>query len=102
MFEDRKEFEIEKMEEFEKREEIHIRIQQRNGRKYITLIEGLSEEVDLKKFLQYLKKSYATNGTILSSEHGEIIQLQGDQRANVFKALTETNITKKEYIKVHG
>ena len=99
MFENR---EFEKMEEFEKREEIHIRIQQRNGRKYITLIEGLSEEVDLKKFLQYLKKSYATNGTILSSEHGEIIQLQGDQRANVFKALTETNITKKEYINVHG
>jgi translation initiation factor 1 len=86
----------------ENKDEIHIRIQQRNGRKYTTTIEGLPEDVDLKKFLQYLKKSYATNGTILSSEHGDVIQLQGDQRANVFKALTETNITKKEYIKVHG
>ena len=87
---------------FENKDEIHIRIQQRNGRKYTTTIEGLPEGVDLKKFLQYLKKSYATNGAILSSEHGDVIQLQGDQRANVFKALTETNITKKEYIKVHG
>ena len=34
-------------------ESIHLRIQQRNGRKTITVIEGLPKEYDLKKFLSY-------------------------------------------------
>ena len=28
---------------------IHIRVQQRNGRKCITLIEGLAEDLDIKR-----------------------------------------------------
>lgn len=86
----------------ERFDEIHIRIQPRNGRKYITLIEGIPEKVPLKDFLKHLKKTFSTNGTILQSENLNIIQLQGDQRANVYKALLDLNITEKEYIKVHG
>jgi translation initiation factor 1 len=86
------------------KDEIHLRIQQRNGRKYITIIEGLPERVDRKSFLSHIKKTFSTNGTIVSSDKykGDIIQVQGDQRANVFNALVDLNITKKEYIKVHG
>jgi translation initiation factor 1 len=84
------------------KDEIHLRIQQRNGRKYITIIEGLPERVDLKSFLSHIKKTFSTNGTIVSSDKGDIIQVQGDQRANIFNALVDLNISKKEYIKVHG
>ena len=35
---------------------VHIRIQQRNGRKSITTVAGLSPELDLKKILRALKK----------------------------------------------
>ncbi|EME86792.1 uncharacterized protein MYCFIDRAFT_186871 [Pseudocercospora fijiensis CIRAD86] len=64
---------------------IHIRIQQRNGRKTLTT---------------------SCNGTIVNdSEMGEVIQLQGDQRKDVQEFL----IDKKEgleldakTIKVHG
>lgn len=35
---------------------VHIRIQQRNGRKTLTTIQGLSKEYDLKKIVRACKK----------------------------------------------
>lgn len=65
--------------------DIHIRIQQRNGRKTLTTIEGIPSKFDLKKILKVIKKQFACNGTIVNDEKaGDVIQLQGDQR-NVVK-----------------
>lgn len=62
---------------------VHIRIQQRNGRKSLTTVQGLATDLDLKKILKALKKTYSTNGTILVDEElGEIIQLQGQANNN--------------------
>ncbi|PYI02154.1 translation initiation factor SU [Aspergillus sclerotiicarbonarius CBS 121057] len=85
---------------------IHIRIQQRNGRKTLTTVQGLPKKFDQKKILKVIKKKFACNGTIVSdAEMGEVIQLQGDQRKDVQEFLTD----KKEgleldakTIKVHG
>merc|ERR1712137_1310143 len=85
---------------------IHIRIQQRNGRKTLTTVQGLPKKFDQKKILKVIKKKFACNGTIVvDSEMGEVIQLQGDQRKDVQEFLTD----KKEgleldakTIKVHG
>jgi translation initiation factor SUI1 len=35
---------------------IHIRIQQRNGRKTLTTVQGISSEFDLKKIVKVAKK----------------------------------------------
>jgi translation initiation factor 1 len=35
---------------------VHIRIQQRNGRKTLTTVQGLSKEYDLKKIVRACKK----------------------------------------------
>lgn len=35
---------------------VHIRIQQRNGRKTLTTVQGLSSEYDLKKIVRACKK----------------------------------------------
>ncbi|CRK37206.1 hypothetical protein BN1708_016578, partial [Verticillium longisporum] len=43
---------------------IHIRIQQRNGRKTLTTIQGLPRRFDQKKILKVIKKKFACNGTI--------------------------------------
>ncbi|KAM3513107.1 hypothetical protein MY11210_003219 [Beauveria gryllotalpidicola] len=85
---------------------IHIRIQQRNGRKTLTTVQGLPKKFDQKKILKVIKKKFACNGTIVAdSEMGEVIQLQGDQRKDVQDFLVD----KKEgleldpkTIKVHG
>ncbi|RDB24137.1 Protein translation factor SUI1 [Hypsizygus marmoreus] len=81
---------------------IHIRIQQRNGRKTLTTLQGLPKQYDSKKILKAFKKEFACNGTLVDDEKmGQVIQLQGDQRAKISNFLTENGI-EKSTIKVHG
>ncbi|KAF3823816.1 hypothetical protein GH733_007284 [Mirounga leonina] len=55
---------------------IHIRIQQRNGRK------------DKKKIVKAIKKKFSCNDTVIEHpEYGEVIQLQGDQHKNICQFL---------------
>lgn len=81
----------------------HIRIQQRNGRKSITTVQGLATDLNLKLILKTWKRSFTCNGAIVEDEeHGKIIQLQGDQRTNVRDFLVNEEINRKEDIVVHG
>jgi len=81
---------------------IHIRIQQRNGRKTLTTLQGLPKQYDSKKLLKAFKKEFACNGTLVDDpEMGEVIQLQGDQRTKISTFLIENGI-EKATIKVHG
>ncbi|CAO2633176.1 Eukaryotic translation initiation factor 1b, partial [Lemmus lemmus] len=68
---------------------IHIRIQQRNGRKTLTTVQGIADDYDKKKLIEH-------------PEYGEVIQLQGDQRKNICQFLLEVGIVKEEQLKVHG
>ena len=85
---------------------IHIRVQQRNGKKSITSIEGFAEDLDLKRICKDMRKKFNCNGNVIEDEDaGEIIQLQGDQRDNVKNwILTEQIINKSEadLIVMHG
>lgn len=103
--------------------DIHIRIQQRNGRKTLTTVEGIPSRYDLKKILRVIKKQFSCNGTVVNDEKvcpqylnpypacltlskaGGVIQLQGDQR----NAMKEFLVDKEKgleidpkTIKVHG
>jgi len=82
---------------------IHIRIQQRNGRKTLTTLQGLPQQYDQKRILKALKKDFACNGNVVKDEElGDVIQLQGDQRVKIQDFLSGSlNISKKN-IKVHG
>ena len=83
---------------------VHIRIQQRNGRKCITTVTGLSAKLDLKRIQKAIKKEHCCNGTVLKDEESgqEVLQFQGDQRENVKSFLIKEEITDKESVKVHG
>ncbi|XP_062231779.1 protein translation factor SUI1 homolog [Phragmites australis] len=82
---------------------VHVRIQQRNGRKSLTTVQGLKKEFSYNKILKDLKKEFCCNGTVVQDpELGQVIQLQGDQRKNVATFLVQAGIAKKENIKIHG
>jgi len=82
---------------------VHIRIQQRNGRKTLTTVQGLSAAFDLKKIVRACKKEFACNGTVVEHpEYGEVLQMQGDQRELIAQFLVKCDIVKKSQIKVHG
>lgn len=82
---------------------IHIRIQQRNGKKSLTTVQGLKKEFSFEKVLKDLKKEFCCNGTVVQDkELGKVIQLQGDQRKKVSNFLVQAGIAKKDQIKIHG
>lgn len=82
-------------------------MQQRNGRKCITTIQGLDADLDLKRICKAMKKAFNCNGSItIDEEMGEIVQLQGDQRVNTKDWMMEQEIVSKaeadERLVIHG
>jgi len=82
-------------------------VQQRNGRKCITTIQGLEDDLDLKRICKAMKRTFNCNGSIETDpDHGEIIQLQGDQRMNSRDWLIEQEIVARaeaeDRLAVHG
>jgi len=85
---------------------IHIRVQQM-GKKWITTIDGLDDDLDLARIARAMKKSLHCAATVADNPDGlEVIQLQGDQRASLRdwlvgnEVLTEQEA--KERLLVHG
>nr|DAD40298.1 TPA_asm: hypothetical protein HUJ06_014621 [Nelumbo nucifera] len=61
------------------KEYVHVHIQQRNGRKILT-VQGLRKEFSYFKILKDLKKEFCCSCTIVRDPKlGQVIQLQGDQ-----------------------
>lgn len=85
---------------------IHIRVQQRNGRKCITTIQGLEDDLDTKRICKAMKASFNCNGNVIAhEEQGDVIQLQGDQRDNSKEWLIAQEIialNEKDRIVIHG
>ena len=82
---------------------IHLHFQQRTTRKCWTIIQGLPDDLDFKKILRHFKKCFVCNGsTQESEEQGNILQLQGDHRREIYKFLCEEGIATKDTIKIHG
>merc|ERR1712146_390618 len=93
---------------------VHIRMQQRNGRKSWTTVAGFPERVKLPKsgrelpvdfdILRALKKTFKTNGVLIRDpEHGIIIQVQGDIRKDIAAFfLDATGLITKDQIMIHG
>ena len=76
---------------------VDIRNQQRNGRKSLTLIEGLPDDLDLKRIVKEMTRKFSTGGSILD---GSVIQLNGDVREAVKDFLVYFNICQPDEIKV--
>jgi translation initiation factor 1 len=85
-------------------EKVHIRVQVRNRKKCITTVQGLATDLDLKKMLKALKKSFKCNGAVVSDDvSGDILQLQGDNRTGIVEFLvSEEIVLSKDSIVVHG
>ena len=72
-------------------EKIHIRIQKRNGKKCITIIEGLDvhltkQNISGKSVLKNWKKNLNCNGSIKKNPEDKnslIFQLTGDHKKNI-------------------
>ena len=87
------------------RGKIHIRIHQRNGKKCITTVEGLDDDLDIKRICRALRTLLNCNGNVVDSKEGDVMQLQGDQRDLCRRWLLEECIVSRsdvDRIVVHG
>ena len=89
--------------------EIHIKIQQRNGRKRWTFVEGLDKitlppNIESDKFLENItrtfKKTFNCGVTLQKPEN--IFQLMGDHRQGIKEFLIKNNLADENQIKMHG
>lgn len=89
-------------------------LQQRNGRKTITTVQGVPDKYDPKKLLKAMKKEFACNGHVVHSadsddedgpapgkkdDHGKVLQFQGDQRTNVKSFLVDSGLLSEKEAK---
>jgi translation initiation factor 1 len=81
---------------------INIRIQQRNGKKSITTIQGLDADLDEKRICRAMRKEFNCNGNIEEDkDYGTIIQLQGDHTDYMHEYLLNNDIDESS-IKIKG
>ncbi|XP_022104194.1 eukaryotic translation initiation factor 1-like [Acanthaster planci] len=82
---------------------VHVRCQQRNGRKMITTVEGIPHIYSQTRLVKKMKKFFNCNGNVNNEkDFGEVIQLQGDQRKNVKDFLVKIGLAKDSQVKLHG
>lgn len=78
---------------------VHIRYQTRNRKKGYTIVEGLADDLDLKKITKNLKKNLNCNAAVIENSK---IQLQGDHRTDVRQFLNDQRICPSDTIIMHG
>jgi translation initiation factor 1 len=90
---------------FTQASKIHLRLT-KLGSKCITIIEGLDEDLDLKRITRAMKKFFCCAVTVKKDDDVDIIQLQGDHRTDVISWLVANEVLTKaeadERIIVHG
>ena len=66
-------------------EKVTISVEKRNGKKCITNVIGMADDLDLPKILSYIKKTHNCNGSIIKNDtHGEVMSFSGDQKENIY------------------
>ena len=81
---------------------------QTSGKRSVTLIEGLEEDLDLKRIMKAMKRKFNCACSLHANEKtgGEVLKLQGDHREDVRLWLIEQEIVPKadakDIIVVHG
>jgi len=82
---------------------VHIRYQQRNGRKGVTTVAGLPSTIDFKPLATRMKRKWCTNATVMEDEEmGKVIQIQGDLRHEIGVFVVKEGFVEKAQVKVHG
>ena len=82
---------------------VHIRVQQRNGRKAITTIQGLDPKLNFNRVNREFQKRWGCNGTVIDNkEFGKVIQLQGNLSENIKQFLLDERLASEATLKVHS
>lgn len=86
-----------------KKVKMHLRLQQRNGRKCVTILEGIFPDLDAKKILQKMKGQFACGGCVKKDDNeNPVLTLTGDQRKEIIGYFLKKKYAEKSDFVVHG
>lgn len=90
---------------FNEKNNIHIRLNKRNNKKSITIVENLDKYLvynKLSKLFTKIKQNIACGGNIINDNNNIILQFQGDHRDTIKNILIEIKLVDKNNIIIHG
>jgi translation initiation factor 1 len=92
---------------FQRTNKIHLRLQKRGNKKWLTIVEGLDEDLDETRICRHMRRAFNCNGAVLKGEDDKpILQFQGDQRQSIKEWLIAQEILAekeaKERLVIHG
>jgi len=83
---------------------IEIMVTKRNNRKFYTDIKGINEKFNYDKILKEIKRKFSCNGSVKidKGDNKRFIQLNGDQKENLFNFIIQEDIAPINKIKIRG
>ena len=83
--------------------DVHIRVQQRTGRKSVTTVQGLNPKLNFERVNKEFQKRWGCNGTVIDDKQaGKVIQLQGNWSENIKQFLLEERLATDGNLKIHS
>lgn len=84
-------------------QKVHIRVQQRSGKKFVTTIQGLNPKLNFRRINREFQRRWGCNGTVLETKDaGTVIQLQGNFAERVKDFIVDAHFTTLNNIEVHS
>ncbi|KAG5503463.1 hypothetical protein JKF63_05602 [Porcisia hertigi] len=84
-------------------QKVHIRVQQRKGKKFVTTVQGLNQKLNFRRINREFQRRWGCNGTVIqSTEAGTVIQLQGNWSEKIKQFLLEEHMATENNLEIHS
>ncbi|ORC88722.1 translation factor SUI1 [Trypanosoma theileri] len=82
---------------------VHIRVQQRKGKKFVTSVQGLNQALNFRRINREFQRRWGCNGTVIETpEAGIVIQLQGNWSEEIRQFLLAENMATEQNLEIHS
>jgi translation initiation factor 1 len=84
-------------------QKVHIRVQQRKGKKFVTTVQGLNQRLNFRRINREFQRRWGCNGTVINTQDaGTVIQLQGNWSENIKQFLLDEHMTTENNLEIHS
>ncbi|KEG05759.1 translation factor SUI1 [Trypanosoma grayi] len=84
-------------------QKVHIRVQQRKGKKFVTSVQGLNPALNFRRINREFQRRWGCNGTVITTpDAGTVIQLQGNWSEDIKKFLLHENMATEQNLEIHS
>lgn len=84
-------------------QKVHIRVQQRKGKKFVTTVQGLNQRLNFRRINREFQRRWGCNGTVIVTlDAGTVIQLQGNWSANIKQFILDEHMANENNLEIHS